>query len=157
MKREFTRTSLEYSTNDFIASNNTHNTIINPETQNVVGILTQGFPAHSLSPEEIMFELDKEEHIEGTPKLTTREKQVIFLFLANYTSQDIAQKIGQFEGKKISKSTIDGVFNDRLYLKFDVHSRSKLREKLLSLGLASRIPKELLSIRSIDLNNIKTY
>lgn len=84
--------------------------------------------------------------------LTAREKQIIFLFLANFTSSDIAKIIGKIEGKAVSKSYIDNVFNEQLYLKFNVNDRKALFDKLIHLGFEDIIPDKLLKYCSIRLS-----
>ena len=68
------------------------------------------------------------------PKLTKREQQVAYLFMNHLTSQEIAGAISQIEKRKISKSTIDSVFNDQLYLKFNVYNRLSLLKALEAIG-----------------------
>ncbi len=63
----------------------------------------------------------------------------------------------QIGGKSITKSTVDSIFNDQLYAKFDVYSRIALYKKLQSLGYDQLIPKELLSTKSIMLDIMKAY
>lgn len=135
--------------------------IINPETNHVVGILFQGWEicttaltAHLAST----FQPDKKiENLSDRPKLSKREKEVIFFFMANLSSQEIAEMLYTIGGKPISKSTVDSIFNDQLYEKFDVYSRIALYKKLQSLGYDQLIPKELLSTKSIVLDIMKPY
>lgn len=131
--------------------------IINPTTNNVVGIYAQGFGLGESSYQELMFKQNKQYSEEDIPKLSTREKQIVFLFLSNLSSQQIAETIGKFEHKKISKSTIDSIFRDSLYEKFSVYSRPELFKKLLALGFANRIPKELLSVKTMILGGLQVY
>lgn len=91
------------------------------------------------------------------PKLSRREKQVIFFFMANLSSQEITEMLYKIEGKHIAKSTIDSLFNDQLYVKFDVYSRAALYKKLQMLGYGQLIPKELLSCTSIMLDVVRAY
>ena len=134
--------------------------LINPETNHVVGILFQGFEigltdlttvVKNLTPPKKLVELH------DLPKLTKREKQIVFFFMANLSSHEIAEMLYTIEGKRISKSTIDSIFNDQLYLKFDVYNRVALYKKLQSLGYEKMIPKELLSPKSIMLDIIHAY
>lgn len=92
--------------------------LINPDTRNVVGILFQGYEQGVLSHQHYLLGSESENKINDAlekPVLSTREKQVIFFFLAHLSSQEIAEMIFQIEDKRVSKSTIDGVFNDQLY------------------------------------------
>ncbi len=137
---------------------------INPETGNVVGILVQGFEIGLLSlnqhlKKSIHQKNSAQPHLENPnlPRLTKREKQVIFFFMSHLSSQEIADVLAQMESKKISKSTIDCVFNDQLYLKFEVGSRPALYKKLQALGYDRMIPKENLSVSSNFLEVMRVY
>jgi hypothetical protein len=134
--------------------------LINPDTQNVVGILFQGLEQGVLSPQHYFSRGDAGSHINDVyenMRLTKREKQVIFFFLANLSSQEIAEMIYKVEGKRVSKSTIDGVFNDQLYLKFGVTSRVALYQLLQDRGYVNMVPKEILCNQSIFLETLKPY
>ena len=85
-------------------------------------------------------------------KLTPREQQVIFLFLSNFSSPDIANIISQIEGKSISKSYIDKVFAEQLYMKFGVNDRKALFDKLQLLGLSETLPAQFLKYGSVRLS-----
>ncbi|MBA8737424.1 helix-turn-helix transcriptional regulator [Chromobacterium violaceum] len=124
--------------------------IINPATDNVVGIVYffHNFPASPLGQQmRILCNKLNQGDIsnETLIKLSKREKQVIFFFLANLSSQEIADHLCQIEQKKISKSTIDSIFNEQLYSKFEVGSRSALYSKLINLGFNRMIPLEVLN------------
>lgn len=135
--------------------------IINPETNHVVGVLFQGLEicttaltAHLTST---LQSPKKIKNVSNQPKLSKREKEVIFFFMANLSSQEIAEMLYKIGGKSITKSTVDSIFNDQLYAKFDVYSRIALYKKLQSLGYDQLIPKELLSTKSIMLDIMKAY
>lgn len=85
-------------------------------------------------------------------KLTNREEQIIFLFLANFGSLDIAKIINQIEGKKITKSYVDKVFSQQLYAKFNVNDRKALFDKLNELGFSDYLPSHLLKFCSIEVS-----
>ncbi len=135
--------------------------LINPETNNVVGLFFQGFEmvetlfqkyaAKTLASEKNPLKLSK------LPHLSKREKQVIFFFMANLSSQEITEMIYKIEGKKIAKSTIDSLFNDQLYAKFNVYSRPELYKKLQALGYDQLTPKELLTPSSTMLGVMRVY
>lgn len=134
--------------------------IINPNTGNVVGLLIQGFEMGAASClQKIMPALAKaDQHSPSSlPHLTKREKQVIFFFLANLSSQAIAEMLYQLEVKRVSKSTIDSIFNDQLYVKFDAYSRPALYKKLQELGYGTKVPKDLLKNTSSLLEVIHMY
>jgi hypothetical protein len=135
--------------------------LINPETNNVVGILSQGYEIGTANlTKNIIQKMDshkKTVHLKDRPKLSKREKEIIFFFMANLSSQEIADIIGAHEGKSLTKSTIDSVFNHQLYLKFDVYNRVALYQKLQTLGYDQLIPKTLLSKMSVMLDVMQTY
>ena len=131
--------------------------VIDPQTQQVVGIYAQGLAFSRVSLTALLKHQEKNKHPDLNIKLSPREKQVIFLFLANLSSLEIAETIGKFEGKKISKSTIDSLFNDQLYIKFDVHSRPALYALLQERGYDRLIPKELLTGGSTELGELLVY
>ncbi len=136
--------------------------IINPATQNVTGIF---YIWKKLSMSSFGQEIITSFNVTGTDqtrithgiKLSKREKQVIFLFLTNLSSQEIAKALSLMDNKTITKSTVDGLFTEQLFVKFEVHSRVALREKLISLGFDRVIPKELLISISIPLHEMSTY
>jgi len=125
----------------------TKSPLINPVTQEILGLIYYGieYPYFNLHKQiAANFSaggIEKAAQI----KLTRREKEVIFFFMANCSSQEIAENIGKIYGKAISKSTIDSIFSNQLYLKFVVVSRVQLHEKLAKLGYGSIIPKSMLS------------
>jgi hypothetical protein len=131
--------------------------IINPETNDVVGVYCQGFVLAVATYKNIVLQKVGSYDDTNNMALTTREKQVIFLFLSHLNSQEIATILSEFEEKKISKSAIDSVFNEQLYRKFGVHNRPDLHKKLLNLGFSCRIPKEVLTAGSMVLNAIQVY
>lgn len=136
--------------------------LINPSTNNVVGILFQGFEIGLTSLNQYLAKdfspvgINKLE-IAKPPHLSKREKEVIFFFLANLSSQEIAEMLYKIEGKRITKSTIDSLFNDQLYVKFNVRSRPALYKALKKMGYENRIPRELLATSSIVLDPLNPY
>lgn len=134
--------------------------LINPTTNHVVGLLFQGWEIGANLTTLMVASLNltrKSIHLTKMPKLTKREKEVIFFFMSHLSSQEIADMLSNLEKKSMSKSTIDSIFNDQLYIKFKVHSRISLYKKLQSLGYDLLVPKELLSSTSIKLDIIQTY
>ncbi len=138
--------------------------IINPETENVVGIIYRGFDYASanINRDIVSIEHARDDTCElNRPELernlTRREKQVIFFFLANFTSNDIAKIISEFEGKPISKSTVDSIFSNQLYDKFEVHSRQALYQRLVENGYEKLIPQELIESGDMLLLALKNY
>lgn len=137
--------------------------LANPATGNIIGILLQGLEIsalnlnHEIIRSYLQFSNSTEVNQQQLPYLTRRERQVIFFFMNQLTSQEIADIIYKIEGKKVSKSTIDSLFNDQLYIKFKVNSRVALFEKLQQLGYDKLIPSEVLSSTSTPLNIIHTF
>lgn len=135
--------------------------IINPNTNHVVGLLMQGFEVGiDLLKKHAVTNIDFKKNSANAaelPKLSKREKQIIFFFMANLSSQEIAEMIYKIEAKKVAKSTIDSLFNDQLYAKFDVYSRPALYKKLQTLGYDQLTPKELLSVASKILDVQRVY
>lgn len=137
--------------------------LINESTGNVVGILLQGLEIsalnlnHEIIRSYLNFNKTHNENKQLLPFLTRRERQVVFFFMNQLTSQEIADIIFKIEGKKISKSTIDSLFNDQLYIKFNVTSRVALYQKLEELGYDKLIPSDVLTSTSTPLNIIHTF
>lgn len=136
--------------------------IINPATNNVVGLIYQGmdwslinFNQQLIKAHQLFKPHNKE--ILNLPKLTKREKQIVFFFLAKLGSQEIADILYTIENKHISKSTIDSIFIDRLYIKFEVTNRQALYDKLLQLGYDNLIPQDLLISTTIPLTEPLVY
>lgn len=131
--------------------------LINPETNEVEGVITQGY-AVGLTHFKNHF-LKKSSEIKSTTSihLTKREKQVIYFFMSHLSSQEIADVLSKIEEKSISKSTIDSVFNEQLYSKFKVYNRPDLYKKLQESGFENKIPHELLQSGSFFLSTIEVY
>ena len=165
-------------THTFLKVNKFHNVIkpmvifkspiINPTTNHVVGVLFQGFEysatcniTHQINKLYNIF--DDSEHKYKTScskkciQLTKREKQVVFFFLAHLGSQEIADILYKIDNKKVSKSTIDSIFTDKLYVKFNVTNRVALHTKLIELGYDKFIPQEILTKGSFKLDNANIY
>lgn len=136
--------------------------IIDPETQAVIGILCQVFEFATLDFGTQILNLYKDFSLDSKakqnlPRLTKREKQVIFLFLANLNSAEIVEVIYKLEGKKVSKGTIDCVFSDQLFPKFGVYNRQGLYAKLMQLGYNRLIPVEMLTKQTVALDTHAIY
>ena len=85
-------------------------------------------------------------------KLSVREQQVVFLFLANFNSQDIADIINQIEDNHITKNTVDSIFRN-LFIKFDCSNRIELFKSLIQHHFDQIIPKDLLPECTIRLSH----
>ncbi len=136
--------------------------IINPNTNNVVGLLLQVFEygiTNNFHQQIVsLYNSFSTKAKQLVPiKLSKREKQVIFFFLAHLSSQEIAETLHKLENKRVTKSTIDSIFTDQLYLKFDVTNRIALHQKLLELGYNKFIPQEILISSSVPLEAAKIY
>ncbi len=136
--------------------------LVNPDTQNTVSILFQGFEMSLLALNQQLVkasaklnqpQIKSAEH----PNLSRRERQVIFFFMTHLGSQEISDILHQMECKPIAKSTIDSLFKDQLYPKFQVYSRSALYQKLEAMGYQTLIPTELLKHASFFLSTMSAY
>jgi hypothetical protein len=132
--------------------------LINPTTNNVIGILGQLMEISIINLGQQISEIyRKRPDAIAKIQLSKREKQVIFLFLNNFNSQQIAAAISNLEQKTISRSTIDSLFVDQLYPKFNVYNRPALTLKLKQLGYTTLLPESLLTENSIKLNAVSLY
>ena len=136
--------------------------IINPETNNVIGIFNISHEVlyrsiqHQLMRALEVYEVAKNVNIEAY-QLTKREKQLIFLFLSGMSSKEISIVLSKIEGREISKNTIDIIFSNQIRVKFNAFSREALTEKLLKLGFDHLIPSDLINSFKIPLLDIITY
>ncbi|MED7820227.1 MULTISPECIES: hypothetical protein [unclassified Francisella] len=133
--------------------------IINSKTNNVVGVFCYCLGIGKINIETILQNAltTSVRQTNDSIMLSRREKQVIYLFMANLSSQEIASVISKIDKKKITKSTIDSLFNDQLYIKFSVYSRPELYKKLQVMGFDNLIPQELLKAGSTLLNSLMVY
>lgn len=136
--------------------------IIDDSTDSVIGILCQVFEFATLDPAQQILNLYQNlsltrQQNQQLPHLTKREKQIVFLFLANLNSAEMVEVIYRMEGKKISKGTIDCVFTDQLFQKFGVYNRQALYVKLIQLGYNRLIPTEMLPSATIALDTHDLY
>lgn len=128
----------------------------------VIGILCQVFEFTTLDPAQQILNMYKNLHLnkqsnQQLPKLSKREKQIIFLFLANLNSTEMVEIIHKMENKKLSKGTIDCVFTDQLFPKFEVYNRQALYAKLFQLGYNKLIPIEMIPKNTIPLEMRNIY
>ncbi len=136
--------------------------IIDEKTDVVIGILCQVFEFATLDPAQQIINMYQNLNLtqkqnQQLPNLSKREKQIVFLFLANLNSAEMVEIIYQMEGKKISKGTIDCVFTDQLFHKFGVYNRQALYVKLVKLGYNRLIPTEMLPATTIALDTHDVY
>lgn len=139
--------------------------LINPTTNNVVGILFQTFEWGITTnfTQQIIQLYNAFDHEERTIadkmayNLTKRERQVVFFFLARLSSQEIADTLFKLDGKKIAKSTIDSIFTEQLYKKFNVTNRPALYSKLVEFGYNRLIPQEVLVSSIVPLATSRVY
>lgn len=132
--------------------------LINPENDEIEGLIIYGFEAGLTAfKKHFTKSIAKKSHVTETIHLTKREKQVIYFFMSHLSSQEIADVLYEMEGKKVSKSTIDTVFNKQLYSKFKAYSRPELYQKLQDEGYENMIPKEILQSGSFFLPALHVY
>lgn len=124
--------------------------IINPKTNNVVGIICQSIAYQQFNLNtnlnQALNTQDQKDDAKQllTPTLSARQKQVVFLFLNNLSSQEIANFINKTTDKSIKKTTIDSIFSEQLYPKFNVNNRTDLKQVLINLGFHLKVPENLL-------------
>ncbi len=136
--------------------------LINHATNNVVGTIFYLYDYNfALNFQQYIDKLYKKsptnELKETKINLSKREKQVVFFFLAHLSSQEISDLLYQIENKRITKSTIDSIFTEQLYVKFDVTNRTALHKKLLHLGYDQFIPEDILIRSSNPLSTLVVY
>ena len=127
-----------------------------------IGILCQAFDFATLNPTQQILNTYQSLNLERRqnqelPHLSKREKQIVFLFLANLNSTEMVEVIYQMEGKKLRKGTIDCVFTDQLFPKFQVYNRQALYAKLVQLGYNRLIPNEMLPQQTMALDTHTIY
>ena len=153
--------SAEYYLN--ISTNNNHQIpvvfsktpITNPHSGNVAGILIECLDMNIFS---VSRNICRQMEIPNEPikaqkaiRLSLREQQAVFLFLANFNSQDIADIINKIEGNHITKNTIDSIFRN-LFIKFDCANRVELFKRLIQYHFDQIIPKNILPECTIRLS-----
>lgn len=137
----------------------TRKPIINPLTQNVVGLLDQfeDFNVNSNFAHLLFFvnKIHRENNlclvgadIPGV-KLGKRQHEILFLLLIGKSPKEIADFIIHFENSIISPATISAIINKQLYPKFEVSSTSQLIEKAILLGFANSIPESFIAKQGI--------
>lgn len=132
--------------------------LINPESGSVEGIITQGYEVGLTGfKKHFSKQTNDTDLLNSDIHLTKREKQVIYFFMSHLSSQEIADVLSDSEGKSISKSTIDCVFNEQLYPKFNAFSRPDLYQKLQNSGFENRVPQEILKSGSFFLPILQIY
>lgn len=124
---------------------------------NVIGIIAQCFEFGEITNSNMFNPKNYSIYDKSLIQLTRREKQIIFLFLNQNNSQKIANILSKMENKTISKSTIDSIFKNQLYSKFNVYNRDALYQKLIDLGFEKLIPKEILIAASFSLQKQYIY
>jgi PAS domain S-box-containing protein len=72
--------------------------------------------------------------------LTKRENEVLYYLSLNRSPKEIADILSKIEGKRVASATIQAIIDKQLYLKFGVHSISKLIEKANILKLIPFLP-----------------
>lgn len=123
--------------------------IINPTTNNIVGILGLIHNLEIFNLSSIIAQYYKSGELSvptlDNVTLTEREKQTIFFFLLNLDSKSIAEILSRIEAKRISKNSLDQMFNKQLFPKFGVYNRKALYDKLIALGYNRLMPKNVLN------------
>lgn len=124
--------------------------LINPKTNNVVGIICQSIAYHQFNFKHYFNQVLSHRQQQNCsnnlliPTLSERQKQIVFFFLNNLSSQEIANFINKIIKRQIKKTTIDSIFSEQLYPKFNVSNRTDLKQALVDLGFHLIIPENLL-------------
>ena len=123
--------------------------VYNAETGNIIALLCLAHNLEVFNLVDILRRFYKTGNlISPRPinlQLTEREKQVIFFFLLNLDSRSIAEILTKIENKKISESSINHMFNQQLFPKFEVFNRKALYDKLIDSGYSRLMPKNILN------------
>ena len=129
--------------------------IINPHTDNVVGVIVEfckiDFPLYfhkifQIQPKQI----SKTKVISSDELLTTREHEIAFLLFYCRNSDEIASTINTFNDKFITSKTIRNIIRQQLYPKLDVSNVEAALLCLRELGYHKKVPKSLLTNIYID-------
>lgn len=136
--------------------------IIDPIINKSIGIICQIFDFAVADPASQILQSCDKLYLSNVnkyvfPKLTKREKQVIFLFLYNMNSEQIIDILYKIDGRRIAKSTVDCLFTDQLFPKFAVYSRKSLYNRLIRMGYNKLIPLEILNKQAFLLDMKTLY
>jgi hypothetical protein len=135
--------------------------IINPETNNFVGI--RGQLGHLFLPHiiKLLFKIHcrhglliNKETSKNTFKefnLKASQHMVLFLCLNNYSYTDIALLISEF-AQDTTPIQVNSILEE-LKLIFHVRTKKQLIEKAIGLNFNSYIPKQLFKLASININD----
>ena len=123
--------------------------IYNPQTKNIIALLCLSHNLEVFNLVDILRRFYKTGNlISPRPinlQLTEREKQVIFFFLLNLDSKSIAEILTRIEDKKISENSINNMFTQQLFPKFEVFNRKSLYDKLIECGYSRLLPRNILN------------
>lgn len=135
--------------------------LVNKKTGNTIGMMIRAIeidiknlPSKILDIHQIKVGSRSLDNNLANYNLTPREQQIVFLFMANFSSPDIAKIISQVDGKNISKSYVDKVFSEQLYTKFNVNDRKALFDKLRALKFEDHLPPLFLKYCSVKISKI---
>jgi len=130
----------------------TFNPIINPATNNVVGLTGE---MQIIDPSIIskMFSFINAEQNQVIPlsnpiSLSEREKEVLFLLTLGHNYKEAAAILSKATGKQISASTINSIIHRQLFKKFDVINTAELVIKSAQLKALQAIPGSILELKN---------
>lgn len=131
----------------------TNKSIINPDTENIVGFLC----SYTINPEfsvkqlhtlidHANFELTKADKRAKTTELdlTPRQQHVLVLILKNMSAKEIAAYLSEVEQRSISHMTIHNIINGQLFKKFEVMNIHQLQQKVFSSNYHHKLIQSLL-------------
>lgn len=76
-------------------------------------------------------------------KLSQREEEVLFLLLLGKSYKNIANILSSIHSKEIKQSTVNGIVNGKLMVKFDTFSVDELISKAVRHSIIEKIPLSL--------------
>lgn len=129
--------------------------IINPHTDNVVGIIVEfckiDFPLYfhkifQIQPKQVC----KTKIVCNDELLTAREHEIAFLLFYCRNSDEITNTINMFNDKFITSKTVRNIIRQQLYPKLEVNNVDTALIKLRELGYHKKVPKSLLTNLYID-------
>jgi|GEM_PF-5783290 len=139
----------------------TNKSIINPDTDNIVGFLCN----YKINPEfsvkqlhalidHANFELSKAGKQEKITDLdlTPRQQHVLVLLLKNMSAKEIAAYLSEVEQRSISHMTIHNIINGQLFKKFEVMNIHQLQQKVFSTNYHHKLIQSLLFKQLILIN-----
>ena len=129
--------------------------IINPDTNNFVGIFSHVSPLALPSVVDMLYRMNGIKDIgrpikaqSGKYELTQRQHEVLFLYINRYSASEVAVILSAL-GKKISVGRINDILQSLKFI-FWVNTKEELIKKAMSLKYHLLIPRTFLQIGSFS-------